>query len=69
MFGHDLTDYMLQLLTERGYSLVTSAEREFVREITEQLCYVAPDFEAEMQRKSHAKMQPTRMTCLAQDDL
>ena len=43
---------MLQLLTERGYSLVTSAEREFVREITEQLCYVAPDFEAEMQRKS-----------------
>ena len=52
MFGHDLTDYMLQLLTERGYSLVTSAEREFVREITEQLCYVAPDFEAEMQRKS-----------------
>jgi len=56
--GRDITEYLRRLLRERGYTLVSSAEREIVRDIKEKLCYVAVDPEKEL--KLAEKVSPEK---------
>ena len=43
--GHDLTNYLINLLTERGHYFNTDSEFEMVKSFKEKYCHVALDYE------------------------
>merc|ERR1712057_79601 len=46
--GRDLTEWMWKILMDSKITLTTSAEKETAKKMKEELCYVAEDFDEEM---------------------
>ncbi|KAJ5069677.1 actin-7-related [Anaeramoeba ignava] len=47
--GKDLTEYLENILNEKGNHLFTSGENDLINDIKEKLCYVAYDFDEEIE--------------------
>lgn len=64
--GEMVTDFLMKILTERGYSFTTTAEREIIRDIKETLCFTAPDFEHSLSTDTTQKTYelPDGQVCL-----
>jgi len=45
--GRELTNYLQKMLKEKGYNLATTLEKELVRDMKEECCFVAKNFEEE----------------------
>merc|ERR1712147_321025 len=60
--GRVLTNYLQKLLLEAGHNFTSAAEIEIVREIKEELCYVAQDFAAEKEACSKNAEQDKQYT-------
>ena len=52
--GQDLTEYLREILKERGLSFTTPAELEIVRKIKESICYVVSNYDDAMKESEES---------------
>ena len=64
--GRDLTEYVMKILTEQRYIFTTPAEHKIGLNVKEKLCYIALDFDTEMEEAS--KSSDKEKTCKHPDD-
>ena len=62
----DLTQYLMKISSERGYSFSTTEEREIGRDVKEKLCYIALDNDTELQ--STAESSDKKQTHMLTDE-
>lgn len=55
--GRVVTDYAQKLLLEDGHSFTSTAELEIVKDIKEKLCFVAQDYDAELEAANQSSDQ------------
>eukprot|EP01084_Bolivina_argentea_P175442 303822_1 len=55
--GYNITEHLMHILTERGYSFTTTAEREIVRDIKEKLTYMSLDYNNDLTSTSIEEKQ------------
>ena len=48
--GDGLTDFLMEILSKRGYMFSTNYEKEIVRDVKEKLCFVAFDYEQAIEK-------------------
>jgi actin-related protein len=65
--GRGLTDYFMQMLTERGYSFTSTAELEIVRDLKEKLSYIALNFDHELTSTGAHERMAEREEAIRQD--
>ena len=56
LVGRDLSEFLTKNLTDGGYSLTVSAEREIARDIKENLCYIGVDYDTELKSTDKEKI-------------
>jgi actin-related protein len=52
--GRNLMQYPMMILPERGYPFTTTAERGIAQDVKEKLCYIAVDFDTEMEEATES---------------
>ncbi|XP_045039324.2 actin, alpha skeletal muscle 2 [Desmodus rotundus] len=62
--GQDITLYLMQLLSAKGTSLISTGDQESIRHLKEKHCYVALDFDKERMK---APTPPHAQKCLLPD--
>jgi actin-related protein/tetratricopeptide (TPR) repeat protein len=70
--GRDVTDYLMKIMTESGYSFTTTAEREIVRDIKEKLTYVKcsdRDHQGDEKAKDYSYELPDGQTITVSSEL